>query len=249
MINTLVLAHRGASKIAPENTAIAFKKAFQIGADGIEFDVQMTKDKKLVVIHDERVDRTTNGIGYIKDLTLKEIKQLDAGSYFSPEFIGEKILTLEEALEMTSSFKLINIEIKNVIVKYNNIEKELVSIIKKMKMENKIVCSSFNHYSIARIKELSHDIKTGLLYVSKLYQPWFYAKRMGVDAIHPHYFSVSPDIIHSCHKNNIKVYVWPVDDKKIIKQLISNKIDIIITNYPEKVLTILRNTGNMAEIR
>ncbi|MDD3031514.1 MAG: glycerophosphodiester phosphodiesterase family protein, partial [Atribacterota bacterium] len=74
-MNTLVLAHRGASKIAPENTAIAFKKAFQIGADGIEFDVQMTKDKKLVVIHDERVDRTTNGIGYIKDLTLKEIKQ------------------------------------------------------------------------------------------------------------------------------------------------------------------------------
>lgn len=190
MIKTLVLAHRGASKIAPENTEAAFQKAMQMGADGVELDVQLTKDKKLVVIHDERVDRTTNGIGYVKDLTLKEIKKLDAGSYFSPKFAGEKILTLEEALELTRNSKLINIEIKNIIIKYKNIEREVVSIIKKMNLESKVICSSFNHYSIAMIKQLSPEIKTGLLYVSTLYQPWIYATTLGVEAIHPHYYSV-----------------------------------------------------------
>lgn len=241
MIKTLVLAHRGASKIAPENTEAAFQKAMQMGADGVELDVQLTKDKKLVVIHDERVDRTTNGIGYVKDLTLKEIKKLDAGSYFSPKFAGERILTLEEALELTRNSKLINIEIKNIIIKYKNIEREVVSIIKKMNLESKVICSSFNHYSIAMIKQLSPEIKTGLLYVSTLYKPWIYATTLGVEAIHPHYYSVSSEIVNDCHDNNIKVNVWTVDDKDAIKQMISNQVDTLITNYPEIALKILKN--------
>ena len=241
MSNANILAHRGASKIAPENTAIAFQKAFEIGADGIEFDVHLTKDKKLVVIHDERVDRTTNGIGYIKDLSLREIKKLDAGSYFSPEFAKERVLTLEEALEFARDFKLINIEIKNIIIRYQDIERELISIIKGMKLENRVICSSFNHYSIALIKNISPEIKTGLLYVSALYQPWIYAETLGAEAIHPHYYSISFDIINACHENNIKVNVWTVDDKNTIKQMISNQVDTIITNYPEIALKILKN--------
>jgi glycerophosphoryl diester phosphodiesterase len=241
MNNTLILAHRGASKIAPENTAAAFQKAFQVGADGIEFDVHLTKDKKLVIIHDERVDRTTNGIGYIKDLSLREIKKLDAGSYFSPEFAKERVLTLEEALEFARDFKLINIEIKNSIIKYQDIEKELIETIKKVNLESKILCSSFNHYSIALIKKLSPDIKTGLLYVSTLYRPWIYATSIGAVAIHPHHYSVSSEIISACHENNIKVNVWTVDDKKTIKQMISNQVDTIITNYPEIAIKILKN--------
>lgn len=241
MVDTLILGHRGASGIAPENTKSAFMKALQIGADGIEFDVHLTKDKKLVVIHDERVDRTTNGIGYVKDLTLKEIKRLDAGSYFSPKFAGEKILTLEEALELTQSSKLISIEIKNVIIKYKNIEREVINTIKKMNLESKVICSSFNHYSIALIKQLSPEIKTGLLYVATLYQPWIYATRMRVEAIHPHYYSVSSEIVNVCHDNNIKVNVWTVDAKDAIKQMISNQVDTIITNYPEIALEILKH--------
>ena len=242
MHNIYILGHRGASGTAPENTESAFKKALQGGADGVELDVHLTKDKELVVIHDERVDRTTNGTGYVKDLTLREIKKLDAGSYFSPQFAGERILTLEEALALTRSSRLINIEIKNIIIKYRDIEKEVISTIKKMNLEKKVICSSFNHYSIALIKQLSPEIKTGLLYVSTLYQPWIYAERIGADAIHPYYCSVSTNIIKECHRNKIKVNVWTVDDRDMIKKMIKNQVDIIITNYPEIALEILKHT-------
>jgi len=240
MHNIYILGHRGASGAAPENTESAFKKAFQIGADGVELDVHLTKDKELVVIHDERVDRTTDGTGYVKDLTLREIKKLDAGSYFSSQFAGERILTLEEALELVRSFKLINIEIKNMIIKYKDIERELLSTIQGMNLESKVICSSFNHYSIALIKQLSPDIKTGLLYFSTLYQPWVYAERIGADAIHPYYLNVSSNIIKECHRNKIKVNVWTVDDRDMIKKMIKNQVDMIITNYPETALEILK---------
>jgi len=240
MHNIYILGHRGASGTAPENTECAFKKALQDGADGIELDIHLTKDKELVVIHDERVDRTTDGTGYVKDLTLREIKKLDAGSYFSPQFTGERILTLGEALELTRSFKLINIEIKNIIIKYKDIERELLGTIKKMNLESKVICSSFNHYSVALIKKLSPEIKTGLLYVSTLYQPWVYAERIGADAIHPHYLNVSSNIIKECHRNKIKVNVWTVDDRDMIKKMIKNQVDMIITNYPETALEILK---------
>jgi glycerophosphoryl diester phosphodiesterase len=240
MHNIYILGHRGASGTAPENTESAFKKALQNGADGVELDIHLTKDKELVVIHDERVDRTTNGTGYVKDLTLREIKKLDAGSYFSPQFAREKILTLGEALEITNGCKIINIEIKNNIIRYPNIEEKIINIIKQKKLEDKIICSSFNHYSIHIMKKLASEIKTGLLYLSTLYQPWVYAKRIGADAIHPYYFSVSSDIIKGCHKNKIKVNVWTVDDRDMIKEMIINQVDIIITNYPEIALEILK---------
>lgn len=239
MVDTLVLAHRGSSKVAPENTESAFRKALEIGADGVEFDVHLTKDKKLVVIHDERVDRTTNDIGYVKDLTLKEIKKLDAGSYFSPQFTREKILTLEETFEIVKNFKLINIEIKNNIIEYDGIEEIIIDKIRKNKLANKIICSSFNHYSIYRIKEIAPDIKTGLLYGSYIYQPWVYAKRLGVNAIHPYYYSISSDIVKLCHDNKIEVNVWTVDDEEIIVKMIQNQVDAIITNFPDMALELL----------
>ncbi|MFW6148609.1 MAG: glycerophosphodiester phosphodiesterase [Atribacterota bacterium] len=241
MHNIYILGHRGASGTAPENTESAFKKALQNGADGVELDIHLTKDKELVVIHDERVDRTTNGTGYVKDLTLREIKKLDAGSYFSPQFARERILTLGEALEIINDCKIINIEIKNNIIRYHNIEEKIINMIKQKKLEDKIICSSFNHYSIHKMKKLASEIKTGLLYLSTLYQPWVYAKRIGAEAIHPYYFSVSLDIIKGCHKNKIKVNVWTVDDRDMIKEMIKNQVDIIITNYPEIALEILKH--------
>jgi glycerophosphoryl diester phosphodiesterase len=244
MHNVYILGHRGASGEAPENTRIAFKKAMQYGADGVELDVHLTRDKELVVIHDERVDRTTDCMGYVKDLTLSEIKKLDAGSYFSPRFSRERILTLEETLEIIKECKVINIEIKNNIIRYPNIEEKVINIIKEKKLEEKIICSSFNHYSVHTMKRLAPEIKTGVLYDSTLYQPWFYAKRLCADAIHPYYRSISIEIIESCHKNSIKVNVWTVDDKQMIKKMIKNQVDMIITNYPGKAFKILRELNN-----
>ena len=235
-----ILAHRGASGTTPENTGIAFKKALELGADGIELDVHLTRDRELVVIHDEKVDRTTDGLGYIKDLTLTEIKKLDAGSYFSPQFARERILTLEETLELIRDCKVINIEIKNNIISYQDIEERTIIMIKKKNLEKKVICSSFNHYSIHRIKQIAPEIKTGLLYVSTLYQPWLYSRGLSAEAIHPYYQSISPEVIRICHRNNIEVNVWTVDEFHMIKKMIQNKVDMIITNYPDRALKIAR---------
>lgn len=119
-------AHRGASGYFPENTMLAFEKAVSLGATGIETDIHMTKDGVLVLIHDERVDRTTNGTGFVKDYTYKELLKLDAGSYFSKEFEGLKVPTLEELFQFASHNELkLDLELKNNIVQYENIEKKL----------------------------------------------------------------------------------------------------------------------------
>jgi len=240
MSDTCIIAHRGASNIAPENTGIAFQKAFQIGADGVEFDVHLTSDGEPVVIHDERVDRTTNGIGYVKSLTLSEIKKLDAGSYFHTRYCGEKILTLEEALDLVKNFKIINIEIKNNLLEYNKIEEKVIKIIRDKKMEEKVICSSFNHCSMFKIKKIDPDINTGLLYISLLFQPWKYAQRVGAQAIHPYFISASREIVKRCHDNNVRINVWTVDKEKYIRKMIANKIDCLITNNPEIALSILK---------
>nr|WP_263972611.1 glycerophosphodiester phosphodiesterase family protein [Thermoanaerobacterium thermosaccharolyticum] len=123
MPETLVIAHRGDSKNAPENTLSAFKRAVEVGSDGIEIDVQLCKDGHLVVIHDERVDRTTDGIGYVKDYTLSELKRLSAGIKFGKKFADEKIPTLPEVFELLKNEDvLLNIEIKSGIISYTGIE-------------------------------------------------------------------------------------------------------------------------------
>ncbi|HHW48137.1 MAG TPA: glycerophosphodiester phosphodiesterase, partial [Clostridiaceae bacterium] len=166
MSKPVVIAHRGAPKHAPENTIAAFRKALELGAEGIELDVHLSADGHLVVIHDEKVDRTSDGKGLVKEKTLEELKALDFGSWFSKEFKGETIPTLDEVLELLKSWTgIINIEIKGGSVFYPNIEEKVVRKIEKLKIEEKIIISSFNHYSLVEIKKLNPKIKTGILYV------------------------------------------------------------------------------------
>ncbi len=140
MKKTLNIAHRGFSGVYPENTMLAFEKAIEVGCDGIETDVQLTKDGFLVICHDEQLDRTTTGTGLIKDFTLKELMNFDAGIKFGEEFKGLKIPTLEEFLKYVSDKNIIiNIEIKNSIVDYENIEEITYDLIKKYKLEERMM--------------------------------------------------------------------------------------------------------------
>lgn len=228
-----ILGHRGAMGSAPENTAASFKMAMDYGADGVEFDIQLTKDKKIVVVHDFSVNRTTDGNGFIRDLSLKELKKLDAGTKFNSVFTGEKILTLGETLEIVKDSKIINIELKNGPIFYPGLEERVLEIINITGLKEKIIISSFNHYSLNKIKELDPDIKVGILYMAALYQPWEYAKRLGAVAIHPYYQSISPEIISKCHIKGIMVNVFGVNDRKSLKKMIKIGVDSIITDYPE----------------
>lgn len=234
-----VIAHRGASGYAPENTMASFELATKMKADGIELDVQVSKDGKLVVFHDEKVDRTTNGSGYIKDLSLSYIKKLDSGSWFSKKFKNEKVPTLDEVLFFfKDKYELINIELKNGIIDYNGIEEKVIKLINDFNISDKTIISSYNHYSLLRLKAIDRNIKIGLLYVANLINPWKYAANLGAYSIHPYFYSVNDKLIYNSNNENIKIITYTVNDIVYIEKLIRLKVDGIITNYPDKAVYI-----------
>ncbi|HPZ07042.1 MAG TPA: glycerophosphodiester phosphodiesterase family protein [Candidatus Eremiobacteraeota bacterium] len=158
----LIIAHRGSSKLAPENTMASFKEAYKHGATAIELDTHRTKDGYLVIIHDDTLDRTTNGHGKVGDFTLKELKELDAGSWFGPEFKGEKIPTLEEVLQWAKGKVKVDIEVKN-SSQYPGIEKDILKLVEEKDLKDDVFITSFDKSVSENIKDMAPEIKTGLL--------------------------------------------------------------------------------------
>jgi glycerophosphoryl diester phosphodiesterase len=238
---TIVYAHRGASGSAPENTMSAFKKAVSMGSHGIECDVQMTKDGKLIICHDELLDRTTNGKGFIKDRTLEQIKTLDAGSWFGEAYTGERIPLLEELLELIKQSGIyFNLELKTGIVQYNGLEDKVVDMVKSYGLLDKTIFSSFNHYSIFELKDKYPEAFTGALYMAGLYQPWEYLKSVKCDCAHPFYLAAQPVMVEGLLRNGYTVNTFTVDDVKTAAMLMNAGVEGIITNHPERVLEILK---------
>ena len=228
-----IWAHRGASFYAPENTLEAFDIAVKQKADGIELDVQLSKDGELVVIHDETIDRVSDGTGFVKDYNLNELKKFNFGKLF-PHFGFSAIPALEEVYRLLKPTDLIiNIELKTGIIFYKGIEEKLIKLAKKMNMEDRIIYSSFNHYSLLKLREIKKDVKMGLL-VSDLYVDVLdYAVKLGADALHPiGYMLKLPGFIEESKAKNMKLHVWTVDDDEEIRLLNAQGIDAIITNKP-----------------
>ncbi len=235
---TLIFGHRGSAGTYPENTMVSFIKTYEAGADGIELDVQMTKDGELVVIHDETVDRTTNGSGFVKDLVLDDILKLDA-SYKFQEFSGTaKIPTLEEVLKWAATLPsfLINIELKNGIVDYPMIEERTIELVQKYGMEKRTILSSFNHYSLVKCSKLSSEIETAILYMEGLYKPWEYAKQVGAIGLHPHHYAVNQAIIESSKSNHVAVRPFTVNDEDCMLDLMKNGCTAFFTDFPKKAV-------------
>jgi glycerophosphoryl diester phosphodiesterase len=236
---TLVLGHRGAMGLAPENTAVSFERALDEGADGVEFDVQMTRDGELVVIHDQNLERVTGKKSLVKDITLKEIKELDVGSHFQDDFAGQEILTLDETLDIVKKCSVINIEIKNGPVIYPKIEEKVISTVEKYGISDRIIISSFNHYTVRKFKELSPKLTCGVLHMAGLYQPWKYAKMVGADAVHPYGLSITPKLVEKCQAEGVMVNVFGVNEERMLKKVIEAGPDMVITDYPAKALKLL----------
>ncbi len=240
----MIIAHRGASKQAPENTMAAFRRALELGADGIELDVHLTSDGYLAVIHDEMLDRTSNGKGLVRDRTLAELKELDFGSWFSKDFSGERIPELNEVLRLLSDWDgLLNIEIKNGPVFYPGIEKAVADAVRKYKRLNRTIISSFNHYSLVDIRKYEPGIKTAPLYMAGIYQPWEYARSIGASAIHPLFYNIVPEVMLGCKQNNIMVNPFTVDQPEHIKAMAAAGVDGIITDVPDIALKIVKEMG------
>lgn len=236
---TKVIAHRGASSDAPENTLAAFKLAIEQGCCGIELDVHMTRDGELVVIHDETLDRTTTGRGYIGQHTYRELQMLDAGSWFSSQYSNERIPRLIDVLDlMKGKDLLLNIELKTGYIQYPGIEDKLQHTLSQYDSQLVIV-SSFNHYSLRTLKQIAPHISIGLLYMEGLVEPWLYAQRLGACSLHPFYLNIIPELVTGCKQAGVKLFPWTIDDIKTMRRVYGEKVEGIITNRPVECLKIV----------
>ncbi|WEG14362.1 glycerophosphodiester phosphodiesterase [Pullulanibacillus sp. KACC 23026] len=231
---TIIYAHRGSNGQCPENTMAAFKQALKEGADGIELDVHLTKDGVPVIIHDETVDRTSNGNGFVKDYTLNSIKQLSMGSWKSHQYRAETIPTLEEFLEWVASTSLlINIELKNNIFAYKGMEKVVLNMVTERGLLKRTVFSSFNHESLYKIHLLNTDAETAPLLAKPLpISPMDYCRELGARGIHPHYRSVNSPLISELHANHLSIRPYTVNLPHFMRLLMEWNSDALITDYP-----------------
>ena len=238
MIN---FAHRGASAIYPENTILAFKKAIEINSDGIELDVHKSKDNKLVVIHDEDIRRTYDGEGLVQNFTLEELKRFKNKSKDYSENIECRIPTLEEVLKLIKDTRIIlNIELKTDEIHYFNIEEDVLNLINKYGIKNRVIISSFNHESLKICRSLDSEIKLGVLYDKKIENVISYAKDLKANAIHPDVTLVNKELIEEAHRNNVKVNTYTVDCKEIMKNLYSLGVDGVFTNKPDLLKKVIK---------
>ena len=237
----LIWGHRGASGHAPENTLPAFLMAADMGADGVELDIQQTRDGVIVVCHDETVDRTSNGVGWVKDYSFEEIRRLDF-SNGNAAYEGVKIPAMEEVFDLLAPTGLtINIELKTGIVFYGQIEEKILALAKRKGWEDRVIYSSFNHYTVRRITELNPDAKVGLLYGDGPIDMPGYGHRLGADALHPAYYNLFyPDFMEDSRKYGLDVNVWTVNSTEELLQCLKLGVNAVITNYPAKAREVYR---------
>ncbi|MEX2104354.1 MAG: glycerophosphodiester phosphodiesterase [Bacilli bacterium] len=241
MNKPLVFAHRGASAQAPENTMAAFEKAIKMGADGIELDVQLSQDGHIVICHDEMLERTTNGKGWLKNYTYDELKGFDAGSWFNQQFKNEAIPSLKMLYDLVKHSSLVlNVELKNTFVPYGGLEEKLLVLTKEYKMEDRVIISSFNHYSLVHFNQLAPYMETAILYMEGLYQPWEYASRIGASSLHPYFRACYKEVVRGAHEADVEVRPFTVDDPNDLRKMINDGVDAIITNVPDRLLQMLK---------
>ena len=236
-METKIIGHRGGAAGYPENTLASFKKAVELGADGVEFDVQLTEDNEVVVIHDELIDRTMTDTGLVRDYKLSELKDMSAGEYYSSDFKDEKIPTLREVLEVVSDLEIINIELKN-FLDYPGLEEKVLKLVDEFGIMDKVIISSFNHQSLQKIKKLQPEIKTGALLMARLINPADYAFKRGFNALNLHFLTADSDIIEKAHFMGLDLNVYTVNQPEKLVELAAAGVDMIITDDVEMALNI-----------
>jgi glycerophosphoryl diester phosphodiesterase len=230
-----IFAHRGASAHAPENTMTAFMVAVTQHADAIELDAKLTADGQVVVMHDDTVDRTTNGTGRVNLMTLAELQRLDAGSKFPQKFTSEKIPSLEEVFETLGRKIFINIELKNYSSPTDELPEKVTALVMKYKLEESVLLSSFNLIALIRARRSLSKIALGFITISSLADLTMRTRlvRFGpLLAIHPNYEDVTPYLIQNAHRAKCRIYPYTVNQPGMIQKLINAGVDGIFTDDP-----------------
>lgn len=252
--NILIGAHRGASAYAPENTLAAFEKALELHADYIELDVQISKDGHCIVIHDNTVDRTTNGKGFVFDKTLKELKSLDGGSWFDKRFRGERIPTLADVLEWAKRNNIpLQIEIKQLqpyhnYGRYKRIETTIVKTLKNFGLVDHVWITSFDELSLKKVKEIEPKFTTAIITGGgALINPFMLVERTRVGGIHLWWEGVSKELVLKFHSKGYYVSAWGIDKEtknEDLLQIIENGIDILAVDDPMRLHNLVEKRNN-----
>jgi len=238
----LLIAHRGASGHAPENTLAAFRKAVALGVHFIETDLQLTRDTRLVAIHDDTVNRTTNGHGAVHDLSLEELRKLDAGSWFGSEFTGERIPTLEEILEFAK---------KHDVVFYLELkpggswggEHALISALRNSGEIARTVVISFDPAILAAVRKIEPTLMTGLLYEGQLEDPLDKALEIGARQVVVRGDLVTPWLLGQARRRDLQVVGWTVNQGAHMRLLMAAGIDGIMSDYPERLIAASKKSS------
>ncbi len=242
-----IIAHRGASAYAPENTLAAFKLALQQSADAIELDAKLTADGQVVVIHDQTVDRTTLHRGYVKHLRLAELRKMDAGSHFDVAFQGEAIPTLEEVFKAVGQLTYINVELTNYTSITDQLPEKVAELVKSCRVGQRVFFSSFNPIALLRIRRLLPEAPAGLLagngFLGLLARSWP-GRWLGYQSLHPELGDVTPGLIASTHQRGKKIFVYTVNREEDMRRMFEMGVDGIFTDDPilaEKVLKAVKH--------
>ena len=237
---TEIWGHRGAYDFAPENTLTSFQIAADMGADGVELDIQLIKDGEIVVIHDETVDRVSGGHGYVKDYTLSELKKINFNKrgLTLPKFM--EIPTLAEVFEIMAPTGLaINIELKTGIVFYEGLEQKALMLAEKFGMSGRIIWSSFNHWSVQKIKQLEPTARIALLCGFGILATGEECERTGAEGLHPELYQLSyPGLVEDCHRRGIKVRPYLVNSQEDLRAAYEREVDGIFTNNIESAKAV-----------
>jgi len=233
----LILGHRGARREAPENTIPAFRRALELGADGVELDARLTADGAVIVLHDDDLGRTTNGSGRADRLTLEQIQRFDAAGPWGPTFAGTHVPTLAEVLEVLRSARLVNVELKGPD-KDSGLERRVLEVVRAAGMVSQTVFSSFSVSHLRRLRQLDGQIALALLFGARLFHPtpWALAEELRLEAIHPSRSAVSARLVRQAHARGLRVRVWTVNEAAEARRMQAWDIDGIISDEPSKIV-------------
>ncbi len=242
-----LIAHRGASGHAPENTLVAVRRAMDMRAEMVEVDILLSKDGIPVLLHDPSLDRTTDGTGVVSNFTLEELKALDAGTWFGEQFAGEQIPTVDELLAMCKGKMALNLEIKTQAVsdmQEGGVVEKVVELVRKHGMERNVIFSSFDPRAIVQLKAIAPDIAGAILYDNRHYEgahPVDIVSSLGADAFNCHWRQVSSGLVDSLHRVNVPINVYTVNSDTLMHRMLDLGVDGIFTDYPDVLLQVLRD--------
>ena len=249
----LVIAHRGSSAYAPENTLAAFTLAAEQGADAIELDVDLTRDGHVVVMHDATVDRTTDGQGRVADLALDEIRRVDAGAWKDAVFKGERVPLLEEVFEAVGRRVLINVEIKGMLLHGHGLEEKVAALLEKHGLIDRAIISSFNPFALRRAKHIDPRLACGLIYAPDLpiflRDAWLAPLIPGLNARHPHHSQVNRGMVDQFHARGLAVNVWTVNQAAIARAMAQAGVDGLMGDDPVLIRETLESPAGVFDLQ